>query len=127
MNQTRAFFLIGIVGLVAAGCAPSAQAFEPGTKQVSGQSTVAEKPSGLSKVRIWTRERWEAAKKHWAQDNSKFYACNKQWRQQTGGRKYTLHDQRDFLFHCMNDSSAIQITYPPVSGRAMSVTQKQQG
>lgn len=127
MDHTRAFFLIGIVGLVAADCAASAQTFELGTKQLSGQSSVAEKPSGLSKVKIWTRGSWEAAKKHWAQDNAKFYACNKQWQQQTGGRKYTLHDQRDFLFHCMNDSSATQITYPPVLARATSVTLKQQG
>ena len=127
MNRTHVFFLIGIVALVATDCAASAQTFDPGTKQVSRQLTPAEKPSALSKVKVWTRARWEAAKKHWANDNAKFYGCTEQWRQQTGGRKYTLHDQRDFLFHCMNDLSATRIAYPPVLARATSVTQKQQG
>lgn len=126
MNNRQAFFMAVVVGLVAGGCGASAQTFEPGTKQVSGQSTVAEQPSALSKVKIWTRARWEAAKKHWAQDNAKFYACNHQWRQQMDGRKYTLHDQREFLFHCMNDSSATQIGEPSVLARATSLTRKQQ-
>jgi hypothetical protein len=127
MNHTRAFFLIGIVGLIATGCAASAQTFQPGTKQVLGQSTATEDPSALSKVKIWTRGRWEAAKKHWVHDNAKFHACTQQWRQQTQGRKYTLHDQRDFLFHCMTDSSATQAADPPILARATSVTRKQQG
>jgi predicted transposase YbfD/YdcC len=82
MNHVQAFFLIGIVGLVAGDCSASAQTFEPGTKQVSEQSTIAEKPSAVSKFKVWTRARWEAARKHWAQDNAKFYACNHKWRQQ---------------------------------------------
>ena len=127
MNHTQGFFLIGIVGLIATDCSASAQTFEPWTKQASRQSTAGEKSSTLSKVKVWTRGRWEAAKKHWAHDNAKFYACTEQWRQQTGGGKYTLRDQRDFLFHCMNDSSAAQITDPPGSARATSATRKQQG
>jgi len=118
MNHRQAFFLVVVVGLVAGDCGASAQTVEPGTKQVSGQSTFAEKPSAVSKVNVWKRARWEAARKHWAQDNAKFYACNHQWRRQMGGRKYTLHDQRDFLFHCINDASATQFGEPSVIARA---------
>jgi len=118
MDHRQAFFMAVVVGLVAGNCGAWAQTFEQGTRQVSGQSTVDERPSAISKVKVWTRARWEAARKHWAQDNAKFYACNHQWRRQMGGRKYTLHDQRDFLFHCINDASATQFGEPSVIARA---------
>lgn len=127
MNHVQAFFLVGIVALVAGDCGASAQTLEPKTKPVSEQSTAAEKPSVASKLKIWTRARWEAARKHWAQDNAKFYACNHKWRQQMGGRKYTLHDQREFLFHCMNDTSATQIGEPSVMTRVTVWTREHQG
>jgi hypothetical protein len=124
MNHAQAFFLIGIVGLVAGDCGVSAQTFEPGTRQVSEQSTVTEKPSAASRFKVWTRARWEAARKHWGQDNAKFYACNHKWRQQMGGRKYSLHDQREFLFHCMNDANATQLGEPSVIAWASTWTRE---
>lgn len=127
MNHVQAFFLIGMVALVAGDCGASAQTLEPGTKQLSEQSTVAEKPSAVSRFKVWTRARWEAARKHWAQDNARFYACNHKWRQQMGGRKYTPHDQREFLFHCMNDASATQPGEPSVMARVMTRTREHQG
>ncbi len=54
------------------------------------------------KVKTWTSERWNAARKHWADDNAKFYACSNQWRASNGGARYTFHDQREFIFRCMN-------------------------
>src|SRR3954454_22872092 len=113
MNPKRAFFLVAIAGLITGDCGASAHTFEPGTKQAAEQSTVAERPSTVSRFKLWTRARWEAARKHWVQDNAKFYACNHKWRQQMDGRNYTLHDQREFLFHCMNDFSATRPGDPP--------------
>jgi len=127
MNQIQAFFLIGIVALVVGDCGASAQTLDPGTKTVSEQSTAAEKPSAVSKFKVWTRARWEAARKHWAQDNAKFYACSHKWRQQMGGRKYSLHDQREFLFHCMNDTSSTQLGEPSVIVRVMTRSREQEG
>ena len=124
MNHRQAFFIAVVVGLFAGNCGASAQTFEQGTKQVSGQSTVDERPSAISRVKVWTRARWEAARKHWSQDNAKFYACSHTWRQRMGGRKYSLHDQRDFLFHCMNDMSATQVGEPSVIARASTWTRE---
>ena len=127
MNHVQVFFLIGIIGLLAGNCGASAQTLEPGTKPVSEQTTTAEKPSAVSKLKVWTRARWEAARKHWAQDNAKFYACNHKWRQQMGGRKYSLHDQREFLFHCMNDFSATKFGEPLAMARILARTREYQG
>ena len=127
MNHAQVFFLIGMVALVAGDCGASAQTLEPGTKQLSERSTVDEKLSAVSRFKVWTRARWEAARKHWAQDNAKFYACNHKWRQQMGGRKYTLHDQREFLFHCMNDTGATQLGESPLMARVTTWTREHQG
>ena len=59
MNYRQAFFMAVVVGLIPGDCGASAQTFEPGTKQVSGQLAV-ERPSAVSKVKVWTRARWEA-------------------------------------------------------------------
>ena len=124
MKHIRALCLMAIVGLFVGIGNASAQTPDPATKPVAGQSTVVEKSSTLSKVKVWTRARWEAARKHWAQDNAKFYACSHTWRQRMGGRKYSLHDQRDFLFHCMNDASATQFIEPSAIARASTWTRE---
>lgn len=84
----------------------SAQTREPAATTVSEQSTSAGKPSAAAKVKIWTRSRWEAARKRWARDNARFYGCSDKWREQTKNQKYSLHDQREFLFRCMSDGKS---------------------
>ena len=108
----RAVFLIAIAGLIAGSCGASALTIQPETKGVSQQSAFVEKPSAVSSVKAWTRARWEAARKHWSHDNAKFYACSNRWREQTSGRKYTLHDQREFLLQCMNNTNSTQLSEP---------------
>jgi hypothetical protein len=109
MNHMQAVFLIAIAGLIPGSCGTSAQTIEPQTKRVSEQWTFVEKPSAVSRVKAWTRARWEAAKKHWVRDNAKFYSCSDKWREQTSGRKYSLHDQREFLSKCMNNADAVSL------------------
>jgi hypothetical protein len=106
MKNIRAFCLMVIVGCVVGINGASAQALDPGAARVAEQPAAVESSSTLFKVKVWTRQRWEAAKKHWAKDNAKFYACNNKWREQTKGRKYSFHDQREFLFKCMNEAKA---------------------
>jgi predicted transposase YbfD/YdcC len=118
MNHMQAVFLIAIAGSIAGGCGASAQTIQPETKGVPEQSTFVEKPSAVSRVKAWTRARWEDARKHWSHDNAKFYACSNRWREQTSGRKYSLHDQRKFLFQCMNNANVTQLAEPSVLARA---------
>jgi hypothetical protein len=120
----QAVFLIAIAGSIAGSCGVSAQTIRPGTERVSQQSTFVEEPPALSRLKAWTRARWEAARKHWSQDNAKFYACSNRWREQTSGRKYSLHDQREFLFQCMNNANVTQLGEPSVSARASAWTRE---
>jgi len=125
MKHIRALFLIAIVGLVVGNGCASAQTLEPGTKRVAEQPTVVEKSSTISRVKVWTRSRWEAARKHWARDNAKFHSCSNKWREQTSGQNYSLHDQREFLFQCMNNANATQFGEPSVIARASTWTREQ--
>ena len=124
MKHIRAFCLMAIVGLFVGIGDASAQTPDPATKPVAGQSTVVEKSSTLSRVKVWTRARWEAVRKHWAQDNARFYACSNKWREQTGGRKYSLHDQREFIYQCMTNANATQFGEPSVMARASTWTRE---
>ena len=120
----QAVFLIAVAGLIAGSCGASAQTIQAETKRVPEQSTFVEKPSAVSRAKAWTRARWEAARKHWSHDNAKFYACSDRWREQTSGRKYTLHDQREFLFQCMNNTNSTQLSKPSALARASTWTRE---
>jgi hypothetical protein len=108
MNRMRAVLLIAVAGLVVGSFSVSAQTIQPETRGAPGQSTFVEKPSTVSSVKAWTRARWEAARRHWSRDNARFYACSGRWREQTSGRKDTLHEQREFLYQCMSNTNSGQ-------------------
>ncbi|WP_210168422.1 hypothetical protein [Afipia sp. Root123D2] len=65
MKHIRAFCLMAIVGLVVGIGDASSQTPDPVAKRIAEQSTVVEKSSILSKVKVWTRARWEAERQHW--------------------------------------------------------------
>lgn len=55
------------------------------------------KPSMETQVETWTRKEWEAAKKEWAKDSTKWSDCQKQsTEQKLKGRK-----SWPFLYKCM--------------------------
>ena len=102
MMKPRLCLLVGAIAVVMNIAAASAQTREPEARPATEQSGQVEKLSPTAKVRSWTKAQWDAARKHWAQDNARFYACSGKWREQTEGRKFSLRDQREFLFQCMN-------------------------
>jgi len=54
----------------------------------SAASSEASKTSLPARVETWTRAHWEAAKKEWAKDTTKWANCQKQWnRHKHEGRK----------------------------------------
>ena len=103
MMNPRLCLLVGAIAVAMNIAVASAQTREPDAGPATGLSGRAEPPSPTAKVRDWTKAQWNAARKHWAQDNARFYACNGKWREQTEGRRFSLRDQREFLFQCMND------------------------
>lgn len=62
---------MAIVVLVVSNGGASAQTLGLGTTRVAEQSTLVEKSSTVSRVKVWTRARWEAARKDWARNNAK--------------------------------------------------------
>ena len=102
MMNPRLCLLVGVIALAVNIAVASAQTREPDARPATGQSSQPGQPSPTAKVRDWTKAQWDAARKHWAQDNARFYACNSTWREQTDGRRFSLRDQREFLFQCMN-------------------------
>jgi hypothetical protein len=64
----------------------------------------AENPSPMSRVKQWTRATLEAAKKHWAQDQAKFYECShKLDEMKKSRRRMSYHRQGHFLENCMKE------------------------
>lgn len=124
MKYIRALCLVAIVGCVVGIGDASAQTPDPVAARVAEQPAAVESSSTLARVKVWTRQRWEAARKHWAKDNAKFYACSNKWREQTNGRKYSLHDQREFLFKCMNEAKATQFGEPSVLATTSALTRE---
>jgi hypothetical protein len=122
MNHMQVFFLIGTVGLIVGNDGALAQTREFVTGPLVEQTTAVERPTATAKVKMWTRARWEAARRHWAQDNARFYACSNKWREQTNGRKYSLHDQREFLFQCMSDGKLSGFQEPWTAARVKTWT-----
>jgi len=52
----------------------------PATKPAPATSvTDSQKASLPTQVEKWTKEQWEAAKKEWAKDTTKWANCQKQW------------------------------------------------
>lgn len=80
---------------------PESRAAAPG--HLTDSQEIAD-PTASDRVRKWTRTRWNAARKSWSNKNAKFYACSAEWRKSNSGRKYAFHDQREFIFRCMNDN-----------------------
>jgi len=67
------------------------------TKPASAASTQAPKASITAKVETWTRAQWEAAKKEWVKDTTKWANCQKQW------NRYKHEDRKRWpsIYKCM--------------------------
>lgn len=69
----------------------------PAAKTAPATAGDSSKPSTAAQVEKWTTKQWEAAKKEWAKDKTKWADCQKQSStQKLEGRK-----NWSFLFTCM--------------------------
>jgi hypothetical protein len=87
MDKPRTRFCL-MAAIVTAALSGAAIAQAPATRAAPAASTGSSKASLPSKVESWTKAHWEAAKKEWAKDTTKWANCQKQWnRHKHEGRK----------------------------------------
>jgi hypothetical protein len=105
MQRLRYLFICGI-GAVVVICPltePSAMAAESSGLQSYAQ---ADNGSTTARVKRWTKDRLEAAKKHWAEDQKKFSDCSMKLDElKKTNRRLSRHQQGHFLDKCMREKS----------------------
>ena len=82
MKRSRTdLYLTAAIVTAALSCAAVAQTpVSPAApRQAPAASTESSKGSIAAQVEHWSRARWEAAKKEWAKDTTKWANCQKQW------------------------------------------------
>jgi hypothetical protein len=80
MPRTSFCLMAAIVTAALSGAAVAqAQVTPPATRPAAAASTAASKASLPGRVETWSKAHWEAAKKEWAKDTTKWANCQRQW------------------------------------------------
>jgi hypothetical protein len=80
MPRTRFCLMAAIVTAALSGATVAqAQVTPPATRPAPAASAGSSKASLPARVETWTKAHWEAAKKEWAKDTTKWASCQKQW------------------------------------------------
>jgi hypothetical protein len=72
-------------------------AFMSASATVQAQAPDSSKPSTVEQVETWTKKQYDAARKEWAKDKTKWTDCRKQSKDQ----KLTGRKSWSFLYTCM--------------------------
>jgi hypothetical protein len=101
MNRTRTFVAVSVVlvGAVACGASFAQSPMTSPTKTPAPAATtpISSNSSVATQVETWTMKQWDAAKREWAKDKTKWADCEKQSdKQKLEGRK-----SWSFLYKCM--------------------------
>lgn len=87
-----------VAGGMSCGAALAQTASPPVPRPAPSAATTApSKPSTAEQVETWTNKQWEAAKKEWAKDTTKWADCRKQ----SGKQKLKRQKSWSFLYTCM--------------------------
>jgi hypothetical protein len=102
MNRSRTSFHLtaALVTAALSGAAMAqAQVAPAATRPTPAASTEPSKASVAAEVEHWTKARWEAAKKEWAKDTTKWANCQKQW------NRYKHEDRKNWpsIYKCMTN------------------------
>jgi hypothetical protein len=84
--------------MFACGAATPAVAATPAALHAYAQ---AEKETTTTKVTRWTKARYEAAKRRWAQNRQKFSECTGKLSEMQKGKRISVHDRGHFMQDCM--------------------------
>src|SRR6266568_9151443 len=80
MPRTSCCLMAAIVtATLSSAAVAQAQATPPATRPAPAASAESSKASLPARVETWTKAHWEAAKKEWAKDTTKWAYCQKQW------------------------------------------------
>ena len=104
MQRLRYLFLCGVGALVL--ICPLTEQSAAATESPGLQSQAqSDKRSTTERVRRWTKDRLEAAKKHSAEDQRKFSDCSKKLDElKKTKRRLSFHRQGHFLEKCMREN-----------------------
>jgi hypothetical protein len=104
MQRLRHLFLCGFGALVVV-CPLTplsvTAAESPGLQSLAQ----ADKGATTTRVKRWTKDRLEAAKKYWAEDQAKFFNCSYKLDElKKSTRRMSFHKQGHFLEKCMREN-----------------------
>ena len=103
MNNYRTLTGIAVAGAIALGTAfAQAQQSTPAPQPAPRPGSAVTRssppaPSAAEQVETWTTKQWEAAKKEWAKDKTKWTGCRKQ----SNAEKLKGRKSWSFLYKCM--------------------------
>ena len=94
---------LGVAGILLVATIESASAQKATSALSPSQASAqAENPSAGRQVKAWTRSKFDAAKKRWAQNEVKFTDCQKKLGEKQEVKRRSLHDRGHFLEKCMS-------------------------
>ncbi len=94
---TAAFLAVFLSGAAIAQTSASPPATKPAATRSAADSSKASIPTQVEK---WSKDQWEAAKKEWAKETTKWADC----RQQSSKQKLEGRKSWPFLYKCMTNS-----------------------
>ena len=101
MDRIRAFVAGGVIlaGTVACGVSFAQVPATPPAKTPApaASAPTSSNSSAVAQVETWTTKQWDAAKKEWAKDKTKWADCQKQ----SGQQKLEGRKSWSFLYRCM--------------------------
>ena len=104
MHQARYSLTAAACALaLALACGMDGQAIAAPANEALQAFAQAGSPSTTTRVKGWTRERWEAAKKRWAKNKVQFTDCSNKLAEVKKSKRLSFHDQRHFLEDCMRE------------------------
>lgn len=101
-NLTRFSMLLLLMAAIAARSNDATGQVPTELRPSDIQSVAPTKPPVVQRLGNWTRAKWEAAKLRWADNNVKFKECSNTLQKETKSNRMSLHDQRHFMYDCMN-------------------------
>jgi hypothetical protein len=99
MRPLRVLFCVLSLLFAPAYAAPAAALEESSGEPL--QAYAQKNDAAPTRMRAWTRERWDAARKRWARNQQKFTACSLQLAEKKKERRMSLDTQKHFLNDCM--------------------------
>ena len=99
MSDFRFYASVALATILCLGSANAQSSASPdaASGKPAASTTRSTKPGTSTEVETWTNKQWQAAKKEWAKDETKWAGC----RSQSGKQKLAGRKSWSFLYTCM--------------------------